>query len=355
MPNQVGGGSCPGSLREQDCRVLSDGRHASPWRPVGAKARVKSQFRVLTLPAIAESPLRGRQTCNQKANASGYHWASQVALIDAEGPTEKASLPIAIQAQPQPNVVNPLIPAAPNDSSTTPMPGSDFDLDSLAAYLHLNLQQVEKLAERGRLPGRRVAGKWRFSKAEIHHWMEERMGVWDDEQLAHVEGALRKSRGVSVDTASMAALLQLECIALPLAARTKGSVITKMVKLATKSGLLWDADKMEQAVRRREDLQSTALDIGVALLHPRRPQASILAGPVMALGITSRGIPFGGGRKLTDVFFLICSTDDRFHLQVLARISRLISSEGLLDSLRIASSAAEVRRILIESEQELAE
>jgi len=42
-------------------------------------------------------------------------------------------------------------------------------------------------------------------------------------------------------------------------------------------------------------------DIGVALLHPRRPQASILGEAVLALGITGQGIPFGGTSGLTDL------------------------------------------------------
>ena len=45
------------------------------------------------------------------------------------------------------------------------MSETDFDLESLAVYLHLTRQQVLKLAERGQLPGRKVAGKWRFARA----------------------------------------------------------------------------------------------------------------------------------------------------------------------------------------------
>ena len=50
-------------------------------------------------------------------------------------------------------------------------------------------------------------------------------------------------------------------------------------------------------------MHSTALDNGVALLHPRRPMPAILAEAVLALGITPGGIPFGSGGSLTDIFF----------------------------------------------------
>ena len=101
-----------------------------------------------------------------------------------------------------------------------------------------------------------------------------------------------------------------------------------MVDLAAETGLLWDAEKMTAAVRERENLHPTALENGVALLHPRRPLQQILAEPLVALGITQAGIPFGESHGvLTDVFFLICSTDDASHLRILARLSRLITAE----------------------------
>ena len=51
------------------------------------------------------------------------------------------------------------------------MPNNDFDIDSLAAYLHLSPQQVMRMADRGKLPGRKLGGQWRFAEAEIHHWL----------------------------------------------------------------------------------------------------------------------------------------------------------------------------------------
>ena len=131
-------------------------------------------------------------------------------------------------------------------------------------------------------------------------------------------------------------LLRPEAIAVPLAARTRTSVITQMAELAAGTHLLWDAAAMADAVRAREAMHSTALDNGVALLHPRRPMASILAEAVLALGITPGGIPFGNDGRLTDIFFLICSTSDHEHLRILARLSRVINDADLLAALRAA-------------------
>ncbi len=73
------------------------------------------------------------------------------------------------------------------------MPYSDFDVDGLARYLHLAPQQVVKLAERGKLPGRKVAGEWRFAKPDIHHWFEHRIGLSDEAELLEVEAVLQRS------------------------------------------------------------------------------------------------------------------------------------------------------------------
>src|SRR5687767_4922902 len=118
------------------------------------------------------------------------------------------------------------------------MADEDFTIETLADYLHLDAAQVARLAERGKLPGRRIGGASRFSRAEIHHWLEERIGISDELQLAHMEGALERSaKAGDEQTLSIAELLPLEAIAVPLAARTRNSVVAAMTELAAGTGL----------------------------------------------------------------------------------------------------------------------
>ena len=235
------------------------------------------------------------------------------------------------------------------------MATEDFDIDTLAAYLHLAPQQVMRLADRGKLPGRKVAGRWRFSQAEIHHWFERRIGVSDEGELAKVENVLQRSAPAQQQKdISLVEALPIEAIAVPLKARTRNSVINSMVKLAARTGWLWDPAKMAEAVRSREDMHPTALENGVALMHPRRPMSSILGQAFLALGLTPSGIPFGGGQGiLTDTFFLICSTNDRDHLRLLARLSRVISVPGFLKTLHQIPDAQSAQRLIEEMELRL--
>jgi len=234
------------------------------------------------------------------------------------------------------------------------MASRDFDVDSLAAYLHLSPQQVARMADRGKLPGRKISGHWRFAEAEIHHWLEDRIGLSDEGELVQVESVLDRQRGEPVEVVSIAKMLPVDAIAVPLQARTRGSVIGEMAQLAAQTGLLWDPERMAEAVRERESLHPTALDIGVALLHPRRPMPNILAEPFLALGRTYQGVPFGGARgALTDLFFLILSTDDRGHLRTLARLSRLLGDSTTLDGLRCCEDPASTRDWIAIREAEL--
>ena len=130
-------------------------------------------------------------------------------------------------------------------------------------------------------------------------------------------------------------------------------MIDSMVKLAAQTGWLWDTDAMAAAIRSREELHTTALANGVALLHPRRPLAKTLAQAFIALGVTSSGIPFGADVPMTDIFFLLASTEDRGHLRTLARLSRILAAPGFVESLRAAGDAKEARQLIVEAEAKL--
>jgi nitrogen PTS system EIIA component len=235
------------------------------------------------------------------------------------------------------------------------MASKDLDLEQLAQYLHINLSDVTKMAMRGKIPGRKVSGEWRFSESEIHHWLEMQIGVVDAQELQRMERVLERNIDVTADDRAMLSdFMSPLAIEIPLPARTRGSVIREMCQLAAQTGLLWNAAEMAEAVAAREDLHPTALENGVALLHPRRPQTSNLSEPLVALGISTQPIPFGNvSGHLTDVFFLICSTDDRVHLRILARLARLVTDEVFLTMLRSATSPSEAIDLIRTAELEL--
>lgn len=234
------------------------------------------------------------------------------------------------------------------------METSDYDIAALAKYLHMTDVQVRKLADRGQIPGRKVKGEWLFAAMDVHHWLERQIGATsDDEELAEMESVLSPPRDAEAEI-DITSMLASSGIAVPFSAKTKESAIREITKLAVQTGFLWDEEKMADALRKREELHSTALENGVAFLHPRRPLPSILSEAFIALGISPTGIPFGGGRgHLTDIFFLICSTDERGHLRTLARLSRILKTENFVENLRACSDESAVRKLFREAESEI--
>jgi PTS system nitrogen regulatory IIA component len=140
----------------------------------------------------------------------------------------------------------------------------------------------------------------------------------------------------------------------PLQARTPSSVAREMVRLAEQSWQIYDPDVVLKAVQAREEVASTALGNGVAVMHPSRPLPNALGESVVAFGRASGGLPLGGpGGRMTDLVFLVCCRDDRTHLRVLARLSRLMLRPTFLDDLRAAETAVDALQVIHSAEADL--
>lgn len=228
------------------------------------------------------------------------------------------------------------------------MGSETMDIEQLAVYLKRDARELTKLADRGQLPGRKVGGAWRFAQAEINHWMEGQLRGCTDEQLKALDEA--REDGVPI----LPGLIPEACVAVPLAARTRSSLLRELVRLAEESWLVYDPDAVLDAINSREEMGSTAQEGGVAVPHARRPLPGAVGESLVAFGRTASGIPFGGtNRTLTDMFFLVLCTDADEHLKVLARLARLFRRPGFLDELRAAETPAAARNHLIRAEREL--
>lgn len=230
--------------------------------------------------------------------------------------------------------------------------GSEMmDLEELATYLRRDLREVTRMASRGYLPGQKVAGKWRFARTEINHWIETQIHAYTEQELS----ALEQGSERNPDTEPLISTLLSEAtIAVPLPASTRASVLKELVTLAEQSWQVYDPQAILEAIRQREEVGSTALLSGVAIPHPHRPLPGALGEPVMAYGRTPSGIPFGApGGTLTDMFFLVCCRDDRMHLRALARLSRIMLRPGFLDDLRAQETAAASWQLIAAAEREL--
>ena len=63
---------------------------------------------------------------------------------------------------------------AKRHSDPPPDPPQVMTIDDLAAYLQVAKSTLYKLAQEGKVPGQKVGKHWRFHRAAIDQWLQER-------------------------------------------------------------------------------------------------------------------------------------------------------------------------------------
>jgi len=231
------------------------------------------------------------------------------------------------------------------------MPREQMNEQQVAAYLNLDLREVVKLASRGQIPCRKVAGKFLFFKAQVEHWVEERIHTLGRKDLAGIERGVAAHHGLETSAELVGPLIPAGGVAAPLDARTRDATIRALVDLADRAGLVYAREHLHAEILRREELCSTAIMPGVALPHPRHPLPYDIAASFVVVGLTSSGIPYGAeDGSLTRLFFLVCCKDERTHLHVLARLAQMLHPAGAIDALLGAEDADALRRVVCRQE-----
>ena len=233
------------------------------------------------------------------------------------------------------------------------MPHGFINIRELAGFLGIELRRAERMAQRGQIPCQKVGGHLRFNRAEITEWMQQQMPSLKNEHLVEMDSGITAHRQLE-DDLFLSNMLKVEAVSLELPARTKNSVLKELVALGQETELLYDGETLLEALTKREELCSTALDGGIAIPHPRRPLPYAVAEPILVIGLTGQGIGFGspdGG--LTDLFFMTCSQDDHHHLHVLARLCRILSDGKFTSAIRHAESPGEVVDLIRQREEQI--
>ncbi len=222
-------------------------------------------------------------------------------------------------------------------------------IEELTRQLGRDRREVERLVSRGRIPGRRVGGEWRFNRVEITQWLETELRDLDDKGLARLEETQRSTE--LNPNSPISQLITPETVQVPLDAGTRPSVLKSLVEVAGRTWQVLEPGAVLDAVKQREAVMSTGFDNGIAIPHPRNPMPDAISDSVVAFGRTLSGIPFGAPkRSLTDMFFLVLARDSGTHLQVLARLGRMMQLPGFTDGLRAAEFSDEAYSIICDAD-----
>jgi PTS system nitrogen regulatory IIA component len=226
------------------------------------------------------------------------------------------------------------------------MPYRNMTLDELARHIGMDARIVRRLADKGKLPGQMIGGEWRFNRAQLLDWLQREMHTLDEVHVRNLERAMRDPESDRL----IGAYLALEGIDMNLAAKSRASVLRELVHLGERTGTVYDPASIIESLEEREALAPTALPRGIAFPHPRRPLPYATAEPLICLARIPGGIPFGApDGRLTDLFVLVCATDERQHLGLLARLAMMFSTD-LPDRLRQVDDRTEALQLMLDTE-----
>jgi mannitol/fructose-specific phosphotransferase system IIA component (Ntr-type) len=109
-----------------------------------------------------------------------------------------------------------------------------------------------------------------------------------------------------------------------------------------------------KALQEREQLHSTGIGDGVALPHARNALVGVVERPVVVFGRHLQGLAYGAiDGKPAHLFFLLVAPNVTQHLQLLARLSRVLRDPRVRQGLLAADRPQRVIALLQEAESAL--
>ena len=145
-------------------------------------------------------------------------------------------------------------------------------------------------------------------------------------------------------------LLQESFIELDLDSGNKHDAIEHLSGMLSGKGNVSDQNHFVKAVLEREKLGSTAIGAGIAIPHARANTVNEVS---IAFARSSKGIDFNSvdGDPVHLIFLLAAPVESgSLYLKLLARISRLLRYQDLLDELKQAKTKDEVVKIIASKE-----
>ncbi|MBI3038754.1 PTS sugar transporter subunit IIA [bacterium] len=145
-------------------------------------------------------------------------------------------------------------------------------------------------------------------------------------------------------------LLQAEFIDLELDAGNKQEAIDRLSNLLSTSGKVRDQKHFLKAVMEREKLGSTAIGAGIAIPHAR---ANTVKEVSIAFARSSKGVDFNSidGDPVHLIFLLAAPIESgSLYLKLLARVSRLLRYQDLIEDLKKATTKEEIVQIIASKE-----
>src|SRR6266536_5512073 len=136
---------------------------------------------------------------------------------------------------------------------------------------------------------------------------------------------------INSGSVNLSDLLSTERIKLDLESTDRESVLRELVNQIPELAKQPSARQtLLRALQEREQLHSTGIGDGIALPHARNALAGLVDGAIIVFGRHSAGIEYGAlDGVAARLFFLLVAPTVSQHLNILARLSRLLRDPQL--------------------------
>ncbi len=204
-----------------------------------------------------------------------------------------------------------------------------------AKYLKLSEKIVNEMIEDNLFEVENKGKDVRISRPSIEEWLSN-LSESEEEQLALKKTICRFEE-----------YFNEELIFLDLDPDNKYEAIRMMSEKAKSNKIVKDARWLYEVVVAREELVSTAVGNGVALLHPRHLHPSKIKAPSILLGRSVEGVEFDAqDGKPVNLFFMLLLHNDKQHLFSLSYLSKMMMNDSNLEAINNASTPKEIYDVL---------
>ncbi len=204
-----------------------------------------------------------------------------------------------------------------------------------AKFLKVNEAVIDEMIKAGTFSSEKAGKTVKIDKNQLDEWLSN---LNDTE-----EKYLAKNRTVC----RFQDYFRADSITLDFDADNKYESIGFMSKKAKEIKLVRDHIWLYEVVLAREELVSTAVGKGVALLHPRHMHPTKIKTPSILFARSKEGVEFDApDNKPVRLFFMLLLHNDKQHLFSLSYISKLLMNEKNLERLLTVTTNEEIVSIL---------
>lgn len=206
-----------------------------------------------------------------------------------------------------------------------------FSVADAAKYLKVSDSVVIEMINTGVFKEQKSGKSVKVDKTEIDEWLSK----LNENEEAYL--AMKRTICRFQD------YFKIENIILDFEADNKYEAIAVMSKKAKDLKLVRDHRWLYEVVVAREELVSTAVGEGIAMLHPRHMHPTKIKTPSILFGRSVQGVEFDApDNKPVNLFFMLLLHNDMQHLFSLSFISKFLRFEENIKTLATANTPEEI-------------